>query len=228
MFLSDRDIRLALATGQLIVHPVPTEIDTTGIDVHLDKIDEARIWDTTAYADQQARAGHSPVLKVGRFKHKAFAKEFEVPIPRQSEMEHGGLVYRDGETVIIKPGGFFLWQTREMIGTPEIDPRLICFIDGKSTRARTGIVVHMTAPTIHAGWWGQVTLEIANLGPFDLGLCEGDAIAQITVAYISSPPSKHKNVQGVAIGQRNVTGGSNAVMPDEGKLKPGRKQKPKN
>jgi hypothetical protein len=28
MFLSDRDIRLALATGQLIVHPAPTEIDT--------------------------------------------------------------------------------------------------------------------------------------------------------------------------------------------------------
>jgi Ca2+-binding RTX toxin-like protein len=31
----------------------------------------------------------------------------------------------------------------------------------------------MTAPTIHAGWWGQVTLEIANLGPFTLALKPG-------------------------------------------------------
>ena len=210
MFLSDRDIRIALAGGQLIVNPAPTDIDTTGIDVHLDKIEEAKIWNAKAYAEQQDKAGHLAVLMVGRFKHKAFAKQFEVPVPKLGDMLPEGLVYRDGETVIMKPGGFFLWQTKEVIGTPEIDPRLICFIDGKSSSARAGLVVHMTAPTIHAGWWGQITLEIANLGPFTLGLCEGDAIAQITVACISSPPSKRKNVKGVAIGQRNVSGESDS------------------
>lgn len=65
----------------------------------------------------------------------------------------------------------------------------------------------MTAPTIHAGWWGQVTLEIANLGPFTLALQECDAIAQIVVATISSPPLKTKRTQSIAIGQRNVAGG---------------------
>ncbi len=205
MFLSDRDIRFALSTHQLIIDPAPTEIDTTGVDVHLDKIEEAKVWDTAAFAAQQTRAGHSPVLKPGRFRHKAFAKEFEVPVPSERDVP-GAKVYRDGETIVVKPGGFFLWQTREVIGTPEIDLRLICFIEGKSTRARTGIVVHMTAPTIHAGWWGQVTLEIANLGPFDLGLCAGDAIAQVTIACISSPPSKRKSATGVAVGQRSVTG----------------------
>jgi dCTP deaminase len=54
------------------------------------------------------------------------------------------------------------------VGTPEENADLICFIDGKSTRARTGLVIHLTAPTIHAGWSGKVTLEIVNLGPFHI------------------------------------------------------------
>jgi hypothetical protein len=52
------------------------------------------------------------------------------------------------------------------VGTPAVNPALICFVDGKSTRSRTGILVHLTAPTIHAGWSGKITLEIANVGPF--------------------------------------------------------------
>jgi len=51
-------------------------------------------------------------------------------------------------------------------------------------------------------------LEIANLGPFALALQEGDAIAQIVVAAISSPPLKKKSTRGgIAIGQRDVAGG---------------------
>lgn len=61
-------------------------------------------------------------------------------------------------------------------------------MNAKSTRARTGLVVHFTAPTIHANWDGNVTLEIANLGPFTFVLKEGDPLAQLTVATISSAP----------------------------------------
>ena len=49
-------------------------------------------------------------------------------------------------------------------------------------------MVHFTAPTIHANWGGNVTLEITNLGPFTFVLKEGDALAQLTVATISSAP----------------------------------------
>jgi deoxycytidine triphosphate deaminase len=54
--------------------------------------------------------------------------------------------------------------------------------------------------------YGKITLEIANLGPFDLCLVEGDAISQIVVATISSPPTKRKQQGGIAIGQRQVSG----------------------
>ena len=43
-----------------------------------------------------------------------------------------------------------------------------------------GLLVHMTAPTIHAGWWGQITLEICNLGPFTLALQEGDGLIPLS------------------------------------------------
>lgn len=69
------------------------------------------------------------------------------------------------------------------------DPKFICFIEGKSTRARTGLIVHLTAPTVHAGWSGTLTLEMTNCGPFDLVLNAGDAIAQLTVATITQPPA---------------------------------------
>jgi dCTP deaminase len=73
-----------------------------------------------------------------------------------------------------------------------------------------GLLVHMTAPTIHAGWWGQITLEICNLGPFTLALKEGDAVCQITVAAISSPPVKRKSTKGVKVGQISPAGESAA------------------
>ena len=77
-------------------------------------------------------------------------------------------------------------------------------INGKSTRARTGLIVHLTAPTIHAGWYGNVTLEIANLGPFHIKLQEFvNSIAQVTVAKITSPP-----VEGM---KNSVTYGQTAV-----------------
>jgi dCTP deaminase len=210
MFLSDRDLRFVLEAKQLIFDPPPEEIDTTSIDLHLDKVSEAKVWDVAAFEKQQADAGRPPILGVGQFNPKDFSRRFTVPLPTEGEANPRILVYRDGSSVIVKPRGFFLWQTREVIGTPEIDPRLICFVDGKSTRARAGLVVHMTAPTVHAGWWGHVTLEMANLGPFTLGLKEGDAIAQVVVAAISSPPLKRKIARGVAVGQSSVTGSTDA------------------
>jgi dCTP deaminase len=209
MYLSDRDLKFAVETGQLIVDPAPTEFDTTSIDLHLDNVNQAKIWNIDAFKKRQESTGNDQWLRVGKYKYRTFAQEFYQNVPENSNPEN--LVYRNGDRIILRPKGFLLWQTLEAVGTPEIDPRLICFINGKSSSARSGLLVHMTAPTIHAGWWGQITLEIANLGPFDLCLAEGDAISQIVVATISSPPTNRKK-EGIAIGQREV-GGNTQVTP---------------
>jgi dCTP deaminase len=172
------------------------------------------IWNLDAYVASMTDQGLPPVLGVGQFNYRALSKDFLIPVPTRKDAPQGALVYRQGDRIILAPHGFLLWQTREEVGTPEVDPRLICFVDGKSTRARTGLVVHMTAPTLHAGWWGKVTLEIANLGPFTLALEEGDGIAQVVVAALSSPPVKKKDTQGIALGQQDVTGGPGGQDPD--------------
>ena len=142
MYLSDRDLKFAVETKQLIVDPPPAEYDTTSIDLHLDRIDRAKVWNVKAFKDRQANSGNDPWLHVGKYNFRAFSRDFFQDVP--TDPQPGNLVYRHGDRVVLASGGFFLWQTREVVGTPEVDPRLICFINGKSSMARTGLLVHIT------------------------------------------------------------------------------------
>lgn len=207
MYLSDRDIDAAIQAGTLIVDP-PTPIGPTSIDLHLDNVSQARVWNLRQLELQNTEHGHAPrELRIARADYPKVSKRYLVAPPHEREKCDSDRVFRRDQEVIIRPSGFILWQTKERVGTPEEDPRYICFVDGKSTRARTGLVVHLTAPTIHAGWSGNITLEICNLGPLDLVLCEDDIVAQITVAQISSPPlASMSNSGSHAQGQTTVHG----------------------
>lgn len=190
MYLSNRDIKWAIECGKLIVKPSPEEMkcgyDETSIDLHLDSVTQARIWDVEALKRDLETPGITrPEVHLGEFKWGKFAEKYLAPPPKDDRGGNEPVSLR-GEQVIVRPGGFLLWLTKERVGTPKVNPELICFVNAKSTRARTGLLVHLTAPTIHAGWEGQIYLEIANLGPFDFVLKENDAIAQLTVATISS------------------------------------------
>jgi dCTP deaminase len=215
MFQSNRDIRWAVLCQQLVVDPPPEHFnagyDETSIDLHLDDSREAKVWDIQAFSREQALSGgRGPELYLGRFNYGEFSERYLIDPPEEAGDEQAYAlqrVCRRGPQVIVKSGGFVLWTTKERVGTPVTNPRLICFVNAKSTRARTGLLVHLTAPTIHAGWQGKITLEIANLGPFDFILQEGDVIAQLTVAAISSPPDLAlKQGTSQTAGQAHVTG----------------------
>ncbi|MBW3541281.1 MAG: hypothetical protein KY476_13520 [Planctomycetes bacterium] len=209
MYLSDRDIKWAIQTGKLIVEPPPERTDATSIDLHLDAVSEAKVWHIENFLEHERSAGATRAeLRIAQYHLAEFSKRYLVGPPEYDESEQQ-LVGVRGRQVIVKPRGFVLWQTREKVGTPDKNADLICFVNGKSTRARAGIVVHLTAPTIHASWAGKITLEIANLGPFDLVLQENDVIAQLTVCRITSPPER--GVAGVSAthGQTGVSGTAN-------------------
>lgn len=208
MYLSDRDLQHALDRRELFVEPRPPIVDACSIDLHLDEIGGVRVWDVEKWRRENAAEGAlEPELRIGTFKYAPFGAKYLSPLPVYTGPDDGLLVSQRGPDVLIRPGGFVLWQTKELVGSSD-DGSLICFVNGKSTRtARTGLLVHLTAPTIHATWKGRVTLELANLGPWTCVLREGDAVAQITVARLTSSPAKSVSAGGsVTIGQNSVLG----------------------
>ncbi len=207
MYLSDVDLRLAVQCGDLIVEPLPQEeIGATSIDLHLDSIEQAKIWDFETLAADNSQLGLSRrELNVARMSYGTISRKYLVPPPREAEVGEG-LVFSREDAIILRPHGFVVWQTKERAGTPKENPKYICFIDGKSTRSRTGLVVHLSAPTIHAGWNGNITLEMANFGPLDLVLHAGDAVAQLTVAKITRPPTLDVVLESATHGQTSVHG----------------------
>lgn len=76
-------------------------------------------------------------------------------------------------------------------------PYLSARIEGKSSRARCGVLVHFTAPTVYAGWKGHLTLEMINLGPATFLLIPEMPIAQLILepvyGEIMENPSQFQN-----------------------------------
>jgi dCTP deaminase len=54
-------------------------------------------------------------------------------------------------------------------------------VEGKSSLARCGILIHFTAPTIHAGFEGRITLEMINMGVHNLLLYPGMFVCQLII-----------------------------------------------
>jgi dCTP deaminase len=51
--------------------------------------------------------------------------------------------------------------------------------------------VHFTAPTIHAGFKGNLTLEIMNFGGYPISLYPETPICQLVVERVSSKPFRN-------------------------------------
>lgn len=94
------------------------------------------------------------------------------------------VVIPSGEMFRLEPGAFVLGYTLESVELPNY---LSARIEGKSSLARFGVSVHQTAPTVHAGFSGQLRLEISNIGPFTILLEPGTLFCQLIVENLSSP-----------------------------------------
>ena len=88
--------------------------------------------------------------------------------------------------ITMRPGRFYLADLKQYTKLPR---DLAMHIEGKSSLARLGLAVHLTAPHAHAGWHGRLTLEMYNFGPFNLELKAGVPIGQITFWRVEDPPA---------------------------------------
>lgn len=100
-----------------------------------------------------------------------------------------------GQAYRLDPGAFVLALTLERVALPiqsgAAEPTLAARVEGRSSLARCGMLVHFTAPTIHAGFDGNVTLEIINLGPTPILLTPGSYVCQLIVEEVLGVPFRN-------------------------------------
>lgn len=99
----------------------------------------------------------------------------------------------DKQPYTLEKNEFVLAKTLERVELPISDsaPCLAARIEGKSSYARCGLLVHFTAPTIHAGFSGTITLELINLGPLPISLYPGMPICQLIVEQVDRTPFRN-------------------------------------
>jgi dCTP deaminase len=97
-------------------------------------------------------------------------------------------IEEERDTFKLQPRQFVLAQTYERVRIP---PDLVGFVEGRSSWARVGITIHVTAPKIDPGFEGPITLELANLGNVPVELrAEIDLPAQLMLMQVSAELEK--------------------------------------
>jgi len=99
--------------------------------------------------------------------------------PFDSQSVLAGLVHTVDQSVVLQPGQFILGATEERVCLPR---NIVGQLTGKSSLARLGVMVHVTAGFIDAGFShppAQITLEIVNVGRRPVRLYAHMAIAQM-------------------------------------------------
>ncbi|HJT30693.1 MAG TPA: dCTP deaminase [Pirellulales bacterium] len=172
MILCDYKIKEAIAKRQLVITPPPdpSQFDSTTLNLHVG--DDFRRWRSVLGA---------PSLRAG----------IEIDTVNLSELLDltTPLDLVDG-FIEIPPREFVLVRTLERVELP-LKSRLAARVEGRSTLARLGLSVHMTAPTIHAGFGGKITLEMLNHGPFILRFLPNvSQVCQLIIERVDGLPKR--------------------------------------
>ncbi|MCK9368445.1 dCTP deaminase [Candidatus Dojkabacteria bacterium] len=83
---------------------------------------------------------------------------------------------KDGDQYTIMPGEFILGHLIEITG---VDNKHVGRLEGKSSIARLGLIIHTTAGFLDPGNDLRLTLEMVNLSPLPIIIYVGMKIAQI-------------------------------------------------
>jgi dCTP deaminase len=173
MVLTDREIQAAIHSGSIKIEPSPSELaySSTSLDLSLSKF--IRVW------KKASAKGVEQIVcpSTEGYVYNEFAKEF-------SELKEIG---SDG--FVLEPDMFMLGWTSENVDLPS-HAKLAARVEGKSSLARLGIGIHITAPTIHAGFKGPIQLEICNHGPLRVKLMAGMPVCQLIFEQTLGTPAQ--------------------------------------
>jgi dCTP deaminase len=104
-----------------------------------------------------------------------------------TEKNYEKINLKDGESFIIRPGQFFIGETLEDFTLPA---DIIGRLEGKSSLARLGIVIHQTSARFDPGWSGTAALELRNNSDNDVVIYCGDKICAFAFERLQAPVAK--------------------------------------
>ena len=158
MVLSDRSIRESLDSGHIVVDPLGEGcIQPASVDIRLDR----QIREFLAPEEYSVVDGRTDLDRS--------MKAVEIPDPGP---------------YVLKPGDFILANTIENV---ELPADIVARLEGKSSLARMGLMVHATAGYVDPGFKGQLTLEISNVARARIYLFYEMKISQISFLRMSTP-----------------------------------------
>ena len=111
--------------------------------------------------------------------HEASSDPGQIIDPYDSQSVLNGLIHIVDENIVLMPQQFVLGATMERMCLPS---DIVGQLTGKSSLARLGVMVHVTAGFIDAGFShppAQITLEIVNVGNRPVRLHAGMPVAQM-------------------------------------------------
>ncbi len=183
MILSNLEIQQAMEDGRLKIDPTPSPLrpesgsecpyQTSSVDL--------RLGSEITFIPRDRRLPITVDLRQGKVVDlfNAYAATREL---------------RSDQPYVMEPGQFVLGKTLERVHFPRLEDGRISLagrIEGRSSYARCGLLVHFTAPTIHSGFSGTITLELSNLGPVPISLYPGVPICQLIVEEVRGIPFRN-------------------------------------
>ena len=172
MRLCDRDIEDWLDKGKLVITPRPPVARINGATVDVSLGNQFRVFrgHTAAFIDLSG-----PKDEVSAALDRVMSDEIILP---------------DGEAFFLHPGELALAVTLESVTIPN---NLVGWLDGRSSLARLGLMVHVTAHRIDPGWHGKIVLEFYNSGKLPLALRPGMLIGALSFEPLSGPADRPYN-----------------------------------
>ncbi|QPS89280.1 dCTP deaminase [Serratia plymuthica] len=172
MRLCDRDIEAWLDSEKLVISPRPPieRINGATVDVRLGNQFRVFRGHTAAFIDLSG-----PKDEVSAALDRVMSDEIVLP---------------EGEAFFLHPGELALAVTLESVTLPS---DLVGWLDGRSSLARLGLMVHVTAHRIDPGWQGRIVLEFYNSGKLPLALRPGMLIGALSFEPLSGPAARPYN-----------------------------------
>lgn len=174
MRLCDRDIYEYIQQGKIKINPTPDYDQISGVTVDMRLGNKFRVFEDhqAPYIDLSG-----PKAQVQEALNSVMSDEIVIP---------------DNKSFFLHPGELALAITHESVTLPS---NIVGWLDGRSSLARLGLMVHVTAHRIDPGWSGNIVLEFYNSGKLPLALKPLMKIGALSFEVLSNPAEKPYNAR---------------------------------